>query len=162
MSIILLMHEQMFNDPWLNISTLFTNIECIIRMNRKGHKNVHLWFQQTWLKNVFFLLMMMRARESKTLLFLFTRDHHHFLLQLHLPKFCSHCFSLKFKQSWCCWYNFWTELLKVQAFQVCSLLITVTSNLGICGHYLASLVFIACDPPGHGPHVDHHFHFPPF
>jgi len=50
MNIVLLMHEQMFNDPWLNIATLFTNIECIIKTNRKGHKNVHIWFQWTWLK----------------------------------------------------------------------------------------------------------------
>ncbi len=42
MSIILLMHEQMLNDPRLNITNLFTNIKCIIRTNRKGHKNVHL------------------------------------------------------------------------------------------------------------------------
>jgi hypothetical protein len=28
MNIIMLMHEQMPNDPWLNIITLFTNIEA--------------------------------------------------------------------------------------------------------------------------------------
>jgi hypothetical protein len=54
MSIILLMHEQTLNDPWPNITYPLHKYWMCIRTNKKGHKNVHLWFQQTWLKKKVF------------------------------------------------------------------------------------------------------------
>jgi hypothetical protein len=51
---ILLMHEQMLNDPWPNVTTLFTNIECIVWTNKKGHKNASLVSMDMIFKNVFF------------------------------------------------------------------------------------------------------------
>jgi len=53
-------------------------------------------------------------------------------------------------------------LLEVQAFQACSLLVVIASDLGLGGCHLAYLVLVAtCDPFGHSPHVDHHLPFPP-
>jgi hypothetical protein len=89
--------------------------------------------------------------------------HCHFLLQLSLPKFCACFLSLEIKQSCCCQYSFQIKLFKVQAFQACCLLVIATRDLGLGGCHFASLLLVANrDPPGHGPHVDYQFPFPPF
>jgi hypothetical protein len=66
---ILLMHEQMLNDPWAKVTTLFTNIECIIWTNKKGHKNVHLSFQWTWFLKICFLIDNNRGKRAKCYFF---------------------------------------------------------------------------------------------
>jgi hypothetical protein len=163
MSIILFMHEQMLNDPWPNVTTLFTNIECIIRMNKKGHKNVHFWFQRTWLKIYVFSINSDRAKENKTVIFPLAFGHHSLLLWLHLPKFSKLFLSLELRWSWCYWYNFWTELFNIQAFQACSILVAIASDLGLGGCHLAFLMLaVAHNLLGRGPHVDHHLPSPPF
>ncbi len=102
------------------------------------------------------------ARESKTLIFPLVFGHHHLLLQLHLPKFRVCCFSLELRRSWCCQYNVWIKLLKVQTLQVCSLLVVDVSDICLGGPHIAFLVFIAHDPPSQSPHVNCCFPSPPF
>jgi len=111
---------------------------------------------------MFFQSKVTWARESKTLILPPTLGHCHLLLQLCLPKFCACFLSLEIKRSCYYRYNSRTKLLKVQAFQACSLLTIATSNLGLGGHHLSSLLLTTNhDPSGCGLHVNCHFPFPP-
>jgi hypothetical protein len=60
-------------------------------------------------------------------------------------------------------YSSRVESLKAQALQACSFLFATTSNFGLGGPHLASLVFtVVHDPPSRGRHVDRRLPSPPF
>ncbi len=105
---------------------------------------------------------MIGTKERKTLILPPAFGHCHLLLQLRLPKFCTCFLFLEIRQSCCCWYSFRTKLLEAKTLQACSLLIVATSNFGLSGHHLASLLLATNhDPLGCGLHVHCHFPFPP-
>jgi hypothetical protein len=76
----LMIHDQ-------TLPTFFTNIECNIRTNKKGHQNVQIWFQWIGLNFIFLQSIVMGARESETLTSTPNLGHYHLMLRLCLPKF---------------------------------------------------------------------------